>query len=1664
ANYQRRTAADVGASSVLFSYHLDDGDGELAVCADAAPCNALLTKCHWTRMNVPVWDVSMTSSQWQQACGGIQSVQRRFRRWRRAHLTRAMTRIKQAIHHEELHEDLWGLSDESGDDDDDDETAKDMMHIAAPSVQSLVGRVQLQHTAWIVFRLVGIVAISGIRGRVEVEAVEAAQSAKNRRLDKQADHRQQKSVDAASDVAKSAATSTALEVPVAQRLWFSVELHRKVFEGIERELAAATKLIHDAEKLIRAQQPSMLRSMSTPVHQTSQEPAPLEPLEVEAYVFHLLVFLISQSDTYPAQEHLSKPAVLRELLLLLRMGSPRAQRLVQLLLRQVASVVTPAQIGALLGSDTVFLDLLLDRVSDSICGSDAEPMSQSSMRESLANPLGFNTGQIFLTLAAESVALLRLLLREPAWTSRVSDVLSAAIRKAAPVVTQEAGNPSNLRTRVVVLRAMGALCVLGAHLDCLRIGGKVEVQGVSADEAPSVATLISRTHDTARVVFDDGSKVQQVRVADMSPIEEIPSRVVSANVAALLMPPLLHFATLQDDSLWRAQLRSRALLALESFLKHDHLLASAASLVATALTPLNLPAFVSTAALQERSRSILSRLIEASTPLGPMMFKGLADPTPIIPDASKRQLSVPPPPPPPPPSVSSVRQGFAATLASMGFDMDLCLIALEQARDDPNAAVEWLMGDGAIIYRRNLASSSTPSSHFQHLLDDTTCREDKARDLQGISGMPMRLVLAALDICGGDANRAVEWLLEHGRRFSTPLNLHMDAFCQDLSGLHDQAALEVADQDDSLLLEDPVTLLPADMSTVSMGVGASSSLSLLTPSHHPSLPHAASNNYTPSTSVDSSLMTATLAPIVARDRQNGWGPLDPTYLPPNVVLTVSETIGPVAQLARSGTVVASSNTSAHATVLLSFLNTENGALEEEYVCAIKVKRWSKVFDQDLVAVDSIYQVALRTEQALSTCYARRALLELLSNDSATVLTLMGGPAPFVQLVKLVVGASFAGSNNQTKPVQEAIVRILNDHPTLSSLLVDECISHFVRSTHIAREGNVSQLLPPPPLQYESLHPYYPKSDYVVHVAVPQHTPLPVRVVFDKRSSLLNQATLSFYSDADCKQLLAVFAGPTNHPFADTWINVRSFWFKFVGNDESDGATTAYGFRFKVQVLPSMSWANELDVLHHPSLDYACWLLEFLLSDPLLPLLVPCQMALVYDALVQYLQSPRAPHKHKVIHLLLQLVVVAQTKAPNLTTIDVSPLQRMGDLAIAKAQADIAKGRPFVSTHLLKLVELAVVVVSSSRWFQHHDMPYIAPIAPPLVVPTEATSLLPIIAETMQLAHVLLNASTQRLSQELVVLIWLDMYGASATLEHTTAASDTLTFHGAHSLRLCFDPRFDQRAAVHVEVGTSSSSSTGLVEFVPVEVLSDVMDVAGDVLRYTFTPTTAQPTMSVTVTAVGMSLERQLARCSVRGIEAMAAQMVEWTPAMDAQLVDWVNFHVESLGEGVHAELLPPDIRLHPTLDGLRCSLLLHLPWSESREDREVEPTSSECFFAQAFRQLNAVDSKSLRRKIDSKGRLFSVKFRGEEGVDWGGVYREGTNSMVDDLFSTHFNLFLLCPNGQHNTGLNRGMYVPNSKCTSPVAIQMFEFVGKLLVRLINCFMCLILTFFYAKFG
>lgn len=49
-------------------------------------------------------------------------------------------------------------------------------------------------------------------------------------------------------------------------------------------------------------------------------------------------------------------------------------------------------------------------------------------------------------------------------------------------------------------------------------------------------------------------------------------------------------------------------------------------------------------------------------------------------------------------------------------------------------------------------------------------------------------------------------------------------------------------------------------------------------------------------------------------------------------------------------------------------------------------------------------------------------------------------------------------------------------------------------------------------------------------------------------------------------------------------------------------------------------------------------------------------------------------------------------------------------------------------------------------------------------------------------------------------------------------------------------------------------------------------------------------------------------------------------------------------------------------------------------------------------------------QLDGRGRLFGVSFAGEDGLDWGGLYREAVTGMVEDCFSPRLDLLLPCPN------------------------------------------------------
>jgi hypothetical protein len=133
--------------------------------------------------------------------------------------------------------------------------------------------------------------------------------------------------------------------------------------------------------------------------------------------------------------------------------------------------------------------------------------------------------------------------------------------------------------------------------------------------------------------------------------------------------------------------------------------------------------------------------------------------------------------------------------------------------------------------------------------------------------------------------------------------------------------------------------------------------------------------------------------------------------------------------------------------------------------------------------------------------------------------------------------------------------------------------------------------------------------------------------------------------------------------------------------------------------------------------------------------------------------------------------------------------------------------------------------------------------------------------------------------------------------------------------------------------------------------------------------------------------------------------------------------------------------------------------SESEARGDVAPESSQCCFVQAYYQLRDVPTAALRSIRDaSQEKVFEVQFEGESGIDAGGVYREGLQRMIDDLHSDRFALMLRCGNAQKGYKVNTNSYVPNPTARSPLALSMFEFVGKLMGLSLRTKACLPFTF------
>ena len=144
--------------------------------------------------------------------------------------------------------------------------------------------------------------------------------------------------------------------------------------------------------------------------------------------------------------------------------------------------------------------------------------------------------------------------------------------------------------------------------------------------------------------------------------------------------------------------------------------------------------------------------------------------------------------------------------------------------------------------------------------------------------------------------------------------------------------------------------------------------------------------------------------------------------------------------------------------------------------------------------------------------------------------------------------------------------------------------------------------------------------------------------------------------------------------------------------------------------------------------------------------------------------------------------------------------------------------------------------------------------------------------------------------------------------------------------------------------------------------------------------------------------------------------------------------------------------LAPSGSDLPAQLSLDNVKSLNSREKNPDPSDVNCF-VQAYRQLENKDSH-VYRHVFSTDRVFQITFLGESGIDAGGVFREGTSRIIEDLFSEHFNLLLLCPNGRHEVHSNMDKYVPNPVLTDDISLKMFEFVGKLMAMSLRVQSCL----------
>ena len=498
----------------------------------------------------------------------------------------------------------------------------------------------------------------------------------------------------------------------------------------------------------------------------------------------------------------------------------------------------------------------------------------------------------------------------------------------------------------------------------------------------------------------------------------------------------------------------------------------------------------------------------------------------------------------------------------------------------------------------------------------------------------------------------------------------------------------------------------------------------------------------------------------------------------------------------------------------------------------------------------------------------------------------------------------------------------------------------------------------------SLHPYFRSCKYYDKVIVPKAQAL--RVVFDDRCMLLkDHAFLTFYRDSSYTHRIACFNGPFAN-FSTLHIQGNALYYSFEANQE---VSQCWGFGFCVEPLTGLSWNNDIQVQGPGCFDWVNWELGLVLDiGEEVAIARPEYFNQVVKTIMQYLCTYGAPYKSRAVELLLRLLSQPQYYA----------VTELPDIAGIRQSVYRCAARQ--RTKVLPEVRLMLEMCISFELYGEMvalKTPDDAAVPLPPFEPSP-----PAIDDSQALRDV------HRLARNLCYGSLPSACYLKFVVEHTGDAWSEASYRSLADAMRRFTRQQDiSLMELFYQKCTAQKLAPNKFD------INSFFLTQEDLIRNSNLEAFSGSELRQRLTLIRL-LNRQL------------GQVIQFIDLMDTAQENRLGTILCSMSEYIDPSIKESVLELsikETQFDLKESRPVIVLDSMRTYEDPDESTQrapilfnesvtknafTSQCTFAQMFREVMKIDVAILRSPLDARDRLFAVKYKGEQGLDFGGLYRD----------------------------------------------------------------------------